>query len=137
MAISETSVRDAEALAINEINAAGGVLGKQLVPVIGDGASSNATFTEEATRLFDSEGPVLGTPVYYASPTGEIELFLNHLWARAKRELLAGKPCAVLASVGRAAGVTLPEASERTRTNFVRWRLLVRLRMGAAMRGRA
>ena len=138
------------------------------------------------TLLADSDGLVLGTPVYYASPTGEIELVLDHLWARAKRELLAGKPCAVLASArragttsaiddlakyptfaemplvssfywpmvhgnkpeevfrdeegveimrqmgrnmawllkcieaGRAAGVTLPEASERTRTNFVR-----------------
>ncbi len=56
MAISETSVRDAEVLAINEINAAGGVLGKQLVPVIEDGASSNATFSEKATKLLDSDG---------------------------------------------------------------------------------
>ena len=56
MAISETSVRDAEVLAINEINAVGGVLGKQLVPVIEDGASSNATFSEKATKLLDSDG---------------------------------------------------------------------------------
>ena len=56
MAISETSVRDAEMLAIDEINAAGGVLGKQLVPVVEDGASSNATFTEKATKLLDSDG---------------------------------------------------------------------------------
>ena len=33
MAISETSVRDAELLAIEEINAAGGVLGKQIEAV--------------------------------------------------------------------------------------------------------
>lgn len=39
MAISETSVRDAEVLAINEINAAGGVLGKQLVPVFEEKSS--------------------------------------------------------------------------------------------------
>lgn len=56
MAISETSVRDAEMLAIDEINAAGGVLGKQLVPVVEDGASSNATFAEKAQKLIDSDG---------------------------------------------------------------------------------
>lgn len=51
MAISETSVRDAELLAIKEINAAGGVLGKQLIPVVEDGASDNATFKEKAEKL--------------------------------------------------------------------------------------
>ena len=39
MAISEKAVRDAEVLAIDEINAAGGVLGKQIVYVEEDGAS--------------------------------------------------------------------------------------------------
>ena len=56
MAISETSVRDAEMLAIDEINAAGGVLGKKLVPVVEDGASNNATFSEKAQKLLDSDG---------------------------------------------------------------------------------
>ena len=56
MAISETSVRDAEVLAIDEINAAGGVLGKKVVAVVEDGASSNATFSEKATKLLDSDG---------------------------------------------------------------------------------
>lgn len=51
MAISETSVRDAELLAIKEINSAGGVLGKQIVPVVEDGASDNATFKEKAEKL--------------------------------------------------------------------------------------
>lgn len=51
MAISETSVRDAELLAIKEINAAGGVLGKQIEAVTEDGASDNATFTEKAQKL--------------------------------------------------------------------------------------
>lgn len=55
MAISETSVRDAELLAIKEINAAGGVLGKQLVPVVEDGASDNATFKEKAEKLLQSD----------------------------------------------------------------------------------
>ncbi|MGY2765747.1 urea ABC transporter substrate-binding protein [Thermostichus sp. MS-CIW-26] len=53
MAISETSVVDAEKLAIKEINAAGGVLGKQIEPIIEDGASDWPTFAEKATKLID------------------------------------------------------------------------------------
>ncbi|MFI6988003.1 urea ABC transporter substrate-binding protein [Nonomuraea wenchangensis] len=51
MAISEVTVRDAELLAIDEINRAGGVLGKKLVPVAEDGASDWPTFAEKATKL--------------------------------------------------------------------------------------
>ncbi|MCF6469016.1 urea ABC transporter substrate-binding protein [Nonomuraea sp. MG754425] len=51
MAISEVTVRDAELLAIDEINKAGGVLGKKLVPVVEDGASDWPTFAEKATKL--------------------------------------------------------------------------------------
>ncbi|MGC5011458.1 urea ABC transporter substrate-binding protein [Streptosporangium sp. DT93] len=51
MAISEVTVRDAELLAVEEINAAGGVLGKKLVPVVEDGASDWPTFAEKATKL--------------------------------------------------------------------------------------
>ncbi len=55
MAISETSVVDAEKLAIEEINAAGGVLGKQIEAVVEDGASDWPTFTEKATKLIDQD----------------------------------------------------------------------------------
>ncbi|GAA1510742.1 urea ABC transporter substrate-binding protein [Sphaerisporangium rubeum] len=51
MAISEVTVRDAELLAIEEINAAGGVLGKKIEPVVEDGASDWPTFAEKATKL--------------------------------------------------------------------------------------
>jgi urea transport system substrate-binding protein len=51
MAISEVTVKDAELLAIEEINAAGGVLGKKLEPVVEDGASDWPTFAEKATKL--------------------------------------------------------------------------------------
>ena len=52
MAISETSLKDAEVMAIEEINAAGGVLGKQIVPVIEDPASEFDTkFPELAKKL--------------------------------------------------------------------------------------
>jgi urea transport system substrate-binding protein len=53
MSISEVSVKDAEIMAIEEINAAGGVLGKQIVPVIEDGASDWPTFAEKAGKLLD------------------------------------------------------------------------------------
>ena len=55
MAISETAVVDAALMAIDEINAAGGVLGRQIVPVIADGASDPAIFTREAERLIKEE----------------------------------------------------------------------------------
>lgn len=55
MAISEKSVVDAELLAIEEINAAGGVLGKTIAPVIEDGASDWPTFAEKAKKLIDSD----------------------------------------------------------------------------------
>lgn len=55
MAISEKSVRDAEVLAIEEINAAGGVLGKKIVYAEEDGASEPSTFATKAEKLIDSE----------------------------------------------------------------------------------
>ena len=51
MAISETSCKDASVMAMEEINAKGGVLGKKLEPVIVDGASENPLFTEKAKEL--------------------------------------------------------------------------------------
>jgi urea transport system substrate-binding protein len=55
MAISETTVVDAEQLAIKEINAAGGVLGKQIEAVLEDGASDWPTFAEKAEKLIDQD----------------------------------------------------------------------------------
>ena len=55
MSISEVSVRDAELLAIEEINKAGGVLGKQLKPIIEDGASDWPTFAEKAKKLLQKD----------------------------------------------------------------------------------
>ena len=55
MAISEVSVKDAEMMAIDEINAAGGVLGKQLTPIVEDGASDWPTFTEKAKKLLEQD----------------------------------------------------------------------------------
>ncbi len=55
MAISETSVKDAELLAIEEINAKGGVIGKKIVPIIEDGASDWPTFAEKAQKLLQQD----------------------------------------------------------------------------------
>lgn len=56
MAISEVSVKEAEMMAIDEINAKGGVLGKKLVPVVEDGASDWPTFAEKARKLISEDG---------------------------------------------------------------------------------
>lgn len=55
MAISEVSVRDAEMMAIEEINASGGILGKKIEPVIEDGASDWPTFAEKAKKLLQQD----------------------------------------------------------------------------------
>ncbi|MBU6184869.1 MAG: urea ABC transporter substrate-binding protein [Synechococcales bacterium] len=55
MAISENSVVDSTLLAIEEINSAGGVLGKQIEFVKEDGASDWPTFAEKATKLIDQD----------------------------------------------------------------------------------
>ena len=51
MAISETSLKDVALMTIAEINAKGGVLGKQLEPVVVDPASNWPLFAEKARQL--------------------------------------------------------------------------------------
>jgi urea transport system substrate-binding protein len=55
MAISEVTVRDAIALAVDEINTAGGVMGKQIQIVGEDGASEPTVFAEKAEKLISSD----------------------------------------------------------------------------------
>jgi urea transport system substrate-binding protein len=55
MAISENSMVDAELLAIDEINAKGGLLGRKVEPIIADGKSDWPTFAKEAERLITAE----------------------------------------------------------------------------------
>jgi urea transport system substrate-binding protein len=55
MAISETSLRDILLMAIDEINAKGGVMGKKLEPVIVDGASNWPLFAEKAKQLLEED----------------------------------------------------------------------------------
>jgi len=51
MAISETSLKDVALMAIEEINAEGGLLGKKLEPVVVDPASDWPLFAEKAREL--------------------------------------------------------------------------------------
>lgn len=51
MAISETSLRDVLLFTFDEINAAGGVMGKMIEPVVVDGASDWPLFAEKAEQL--------------------------------------------------------------------------------------
>ncbi|MBZ0293706.1 MAG: urea ABC transporter substrate-binding protein [Anaerolineae bacterium] len=51
MSISEVTVKDATLMAIEEINANGGVLGRPLEAIVEDGASDWPTFAEKARKL--------------------------------------------------------------------------------------
>ena len=55
IAIAEASRVDAEKLAIEDINAAGGVLGKKIEAVVEDGASENPVFAEKARKLLERD----------------------------------------------------------------------------------
>lgn len=55
MAISELPVIDATILAIDEINQAGGLLGKFIEPIVADGASDWPTFAAQAEKLITQD----------------------------------------------------------------------------------
>ena len=55
MAISETSVVDSTLMAIDEINERGGILGREIVPIVRDGSSDWDIFAQEAESLIVDE----------------------------------------------------------------------------------
>src|SRR5580658_8013765 len=55
MAISETSLKDTALMTIAQINASGGVLGRQLEPVVVDPASNWPLFAEKARQLISQD----------------------------------------------------------------------------------
>ena len=55
MSISEVAVKNAELLAIKEINEAGGVLGKQIEPVVEDGESKPEVFAQKIEKLLTTD----------------------------------------------------------------------------------
>ncbi|GGE07236.1 urea ABC transporter substrate-binding protein [Polymorphobacter glacialis] len=56
MAISEVTVKNAELMAIDEINAKGGVMGRPILAIVEDGGSDPATFAQKAGKLIQSNG---------------------------------------------------------------------------------
>lgn len=56
---------------------------------------------ECATKMKEADGLVVGSPVYYASPTGEIQVFLDRFAGVAGADL-RHKPAAAIASARRA-----------------------------------
>ncbi len=73
IAIAEKSVVDAEMLAVEEINAAGGVMGHQIEAVIEDGASDWPTFAEKAKKLIGKD-KVAAVQGCYTSATSKAVL---------------------------------------------------------------
>ena len=55
MAISETVLKDVALMAIEEINAKGGVMGRKLEPVVVDPASNWPLFAEKARQLISND----------------------------------------------------------------------------------
>ncbi|HEV8114588.1 MAG TPA: transporter substrate-binding protein, partial [Acidimicrobiales bacterium] len=55
MAISEVAVKNSALLAIKEINASGGVLGKQIEPLVEDGESKPEVFATKAEKLITND----------------------------------------------------------------------------------
>jgi len=55
MSISEIALRDATLLAIEEINASGGILGHKLYPIVEDGTSEPEFFQEKAAKLLERD----------------------------------------------------------------------------------
>ncbi|MFA6917902.1 MAG: urea ABC transporter substrate-binding protein [Candidatus Gracilibacteria bacterium] len=58
MALSEKALVDATLMAIDEINEKGGILGKNIEPIVVDGASDPEKFKKEAEILIKEEGVV-------------------------------------------------------------------------------
>ncbi|KAJ3207669.1 hypothetical protein HDU67_007338 [Dinochytrium kinnereticum] len=72
----ELPLIQAELLAIEEINAAGGVLGRRVIPVIRDGASDIEAFVSEAKSLVANSSIVA---VFGATPNQQIEPAIRFL----------------------------------------------------------
>lgn len=96
MAISETSLRDVEMMAIDEINARGGVLGKKIEPIVEDGASDWPTFAEKAQKLLqrDKVATVFGcwTSASRKAVKPVFERFNGLLWYPVQYEGLEASP---------------------------------------------
>ena len=96
MAISETAVRDAELLAIREINESGGILGCQIKPVEEDGKSNPKMFAEKARKLIteDEVATIFGcwTSDSRKAVKPVVEEYYNLLWYPVQYEGFEASP---------------------------------------------
>lgn len=69
----------------------------------------NALVQSLKEKCAEADGFVFGSPVYYASPSGEIEVVLDRLFGAAGKEMRC-KPAAVIASARRAGTTATLEA---------------------------
>jgi len=83
-----------------ELNAAG--IDTEIVHVGKDAVDGhiNGAVAAVVEKLKDSDGLVIGSPVYYASPSGEIVAFLDRLFGSGA-SVLRHKPAAAIASARR------------------------------------
>jgi urea transport system substrate-binding protein len=87
-AATETSVKDATLMAIAEINARGGLLGRRIEPLIVDGKSDSPTFFAEAERLIVEEN----VSVVFGGGTSESRKVLKPLFERSNHLLIYPAP---------------------------------------------
>ena len=96
MAISEKPVIEAELMAIDEINAAGGVLGHIIEPIIEDGKSDARIFGEKATKLItkDEVATIFGcwTSDSRKQVKMVVEEYYNLLWYPVQYEGMEASP---------------------------------------------
>ncbi len=97
MAFSEQSVLDAELMAIEEINNAGGVLGHQIEVVLENGESDPAVFAKKAKKLIEEDKVVsifgCWTSDSRKAVKNVVEEYYNLLWYPVQYEGMEASPC--------------------------------------------
>ena len=79
IAIAEASLIDAEKMAIDEVNSGGGVLGRQIEPIVEDGASDWPTFAEKAKKLLQRDKVAAIVGCYTSASRKAVLPVLNQL----------------------------------------------------------
>ena len=107
-----------------ELTAAG--IDSEIVHIGKDAVNGNidAAVKAVAAKMKESDGLVIGSPVYYASASGEIIAFLDRLFSTAGSDLRhkPGNMAWILQCIeaGKKAGVQEPAAEQKVFTNFIR-----------------
>jgi hypothetical protein len=131
MSMNERPLVDAVRLAVEEINAAGGLLGRPVEMVVADGRSDNDVFAAEAERLIASEKVNYAVLLQStAAPSGiaAVDHGTRHLW----KQVHIGKARAdgQFDLVWRSGELLRPAPFPDYRSRF-EWQRLVEERFGA------